>query len=118
MIRKIRTKRGGEKIPVTLGDFADVPVQGLFNLIYVVFNTFFALLTQEASLQRRNMHAEHRHSNNGRDRGAKACDTDCYPIGACQGPPMSQEDASETAADMCDEEKCRQRIMGNQSRVP
>src|SRR5262249_35928243 len=70
------------------------------------------------SLQRRNMHTEHRHSNNGRDCGAKTCDADCYPIGACQGPPMSQEDASETAADKCDEEKCRQRIMGNQSRVP
>jgi SAM-dependent methyltransferase len=51
MIRKIRTKPGGEKIPVTLGDFAEVPVQGLFNLIYVVFNTFFALLTQEAQVK-------------------------------------------------------------------
>jgi len=41
MIGKLRTKPGGEKIPVALGNFADVPVQGLFNLIYVVFNTFF-----------------------------------------------------------------------------
>src|SRR6516225_9866717 len=36
MIRKLQTKPGGEKIPVALGNFADVPVQGLFNLIYVV----------------------------------------------------------------------------------
>ena len=50
MITKMRAKPGGEKIPVTLGDFAEVPVQGLFDLIYVVFNTFFALLTQEAQV--------------------------------------------------------------------
>ena len=51
MISKIRTKPGGEKIQVTLGDFADVPVQGLFDLIYVVFNTFFAMLTQETQVK-------------------------------------------------------------------
>jgi SAM-dependent methyltransferase len=51
MIRKMQAKPGGEKIPVTLGDFADVAVQGLFDLIYVVFNTFFALLTQEAQVK-------------------------------------------------------------------
>src|SRR5690242_15469785 len=51
MIGKMQTKPAGEKIPVTLGDFADVPVQGLFDLIYVVFNTFFALLTQEAQVK-------------------------------------------------------------------
>jgi hypothetical protein len=33
-------------VPVTFGDFADVAVDGTFALIYVVFNTFFALLTQ------------------------------------------------------------------------
>jgi SAM-dependent methyltransferase len=51
MIRRLRTKPGGEDIPVTLGDFAEVPVQGHFRLIYVVFNTFFALLTQEAQVK-------------------------------------------------------------------
>lgn len=51
MVQKMRTKPGGRNIPVTLGDFADVPVQGLFDLIYVVFNTFFALLTQEAQVK-------------------------------------------------------------------
>ena len=51
MIRKLQTKPGGEKMAVTLGDFADVPVQGRFDLIYVVFNTFFALLTQEAQVR-------------------------------------------------------------------
>jgi SAM-dependent methyltransferase len=51
MVAKVRAKPGGEKIPVTLGDFADVPAQGSFDLIYSVFNTFFALLTQEAQVK-------------------------------------------------------------------
>lgn len=51
MVDKMRKKPGGENIPVTLGDFADVPVQGLFDLIYVVFNTFFSVLTQKAQVK-------------------------------------------------------------------
>jgi SAM-dependent methyltransferase len=51
MISRLRAKPGGENIPVTLGNFADLPVQGTFNLIYVLFNTFFALLTQENQLR-------------------------------------------------------------------
>jgi SAM-dependent methyltransferase len=47
MVTKLRDKPGGDAIPVTIGDFASVPVRGSFALIYVVFNTFFALLTQE-----------------------------------------------------------------------
>jgi hypothetical protein len=30
-----------------MGDFADVPVEGRFRLVFVVFNTLFALLTQD-----------------------------------------------------------------------
>lgn len=47
MVARLRAKPGGEAIPVVIGDFADVPVEGRFALIYIVFNTFFALLTQE-----------------------------------------------------------------------
>jgi SAM-dependent methyltransferase len=47
MIAKLRAKPGGERIPVALGNFAEVDVEGQFNLIYVLFNTFFALLTQD-----------------------------------------------------------------------
>ena len=47
MVGKLREKPGGEDIPVTIGDFADVGVEGPFGLIFVVFNTFWALLTQE-----------------------------------------------------------------------
>jgi SAM-dependent methyltransferase len=47
MVAKMRAKKGGKRIPVTFGDFRDVPVAGEFALVYVVFNTFFSLLTQE-----------------------------------------------------------------------
>ena len=47
MVAKLRAKPGGSDIPVTIGDFADVGVEGDFRLIYLVFNTIFALLTQE-----------------------------------------------------------------------
>src|SRR5919109_1215579 len=44
MVAQLRQKPGGEHIPVTLGNFADVAVEGRFTLIFVVFNTFFGLL--------------------------------------------------------------------------
>jgi len=47
MVARLRTKPGGENIAVTIGDFADVPVAGTYRVIYVVFNTFFNLLTQD-----------------------------------------------------------------------
>jgi len=47
MVAKLREKPGGTDIPVTMGDFADVPVEGRFQLVFVVFNTLFALLTQD-----------------------------------------------------------------------
>lgn len=46
MVSKLRAKPGGERIPVHIGDFADVAVDGRFGLIYVLVNTFFALLSQ------------------------------------------------------------------------
>ncbi len=51
MIAKLRAKPGGERIPVTIGDFADVGVAGEYSLIFVVFNTFFALLAQEEQIR-------------------------------------------------------------------
>jgi hypothetical protein len=47
MVAKLRAKPGGNDIPVTIGDFADVGVEGRFRLIAIVFNTLWALLTQE-----------------------------------------------------------------------
>ena len=51
MVVKLRAKPGGAEIPVTIGDFADVTVDGTFTLIFAVFNTFFALTTQEAQVR-------------------------------------------------------------------
>ncbi len=50
MVTRLREKTGGEAIPISIGDFGAVAVDGNFQLIYVVFNTFFALLTQEAQV--------------------------------------------------------------------
>jgi hypothetical protein len=47
MVAKLRSKPGGDQVSVTIGDFADVPVEGSYRLIYVVFNTLFNLLTQD-----------------------------------------------------------------------
>jgi SAM-dependent methyltransferase len=53
MISKLRAKPGGERIPITVDDFARVGrvPGGPFDLVYCVFNTFFALLTQEDQLR-------------------------------------------------------------------
>jgi hypothetical protein len=47
MVARLRAKPGGDLIPVTIGDMADVAVTGTYRLIYVVYNTFFNLLTQD-----------------------------------------------------------------------
>ena len=51
MVAKLRNKPGGDRVKVTMGDFADVPVEGRFRLVFVVFNTLFALVTQEDQLR-------------------------------------------------------------------
>jgi SAM-dependent methyltransferase len=51
MVERLRAKPGGEAVPVTLGDFADLPVAGAYRLVYVVFNTFFSLLTQDEQVR-------------------------------------------------------------------
>jgi len=52
MIAKLREKPGGREIPVSIGDFAAVQAPGgPYRVIFVVFNTFFALLTQEAQVR-------------------------------------------------------------------
>ena len=47
MVAKLREKPGGDQISVTMGDFAEVGVSGEYRLIYVVYNTFHNLLTQD-----------------------------------------------------------------------
>ena len=51
MVAKLRAKPGGEAIPVVIDDFAAVDVQGTYSLVFVVFNTFFALGSQEEQVR-------------------------------------------------------------------
>jgi SAM-dependent methyltransferase len=51
MVERLRAKPGGAAVPVAMGDFADLPVEGSFTLVYAVFNTFFSLLTQDAQVR-------------------------------------------------------------------
>ena len=51
MVEQMRAKPGGERIKLYLGNFAEVPVAGKFALVYVVFNTFFMLGSQEEQVQ-------------------------------------------------------------------
>lgn len=48
MIKRLREKQGGDQIPVTVDDFANVGSVpgGPFDLVFCAFNTFFSLLTQ------------------------------------------------------------------------
>jgi SAM-dependent methyltransferase len=46
MVDRLRAKPGGGDLPVTIADFRDFAVGDEYRLVYVVFNTFFGLLTQ------------------------------------------------------------------------
>lgn len=50
MVARLRAKPGGEGIPVAIGDMALLEIRGPFRLVYVVFNTIFGLLTQDAQV--------------------------------------------------------------------
>ncbi|MEO8423179.1 MAG: class I SAM-dependent methyltransferase [Actinomycetota bacterium] len=47
MVERMRAKPGGDDVQVTIGDFSDFSLDDRYPLIYVPFNTFFALLTQD-----------------------------------------------------------------------
>jgi SAM-dependent methyltransferase len=51
MVARLRSKPGGEAIPVTMGNFAEVPVEGRYGVVFVAFNTFFGLTTQEEQVR-------------------------------------------------------------------
>jgi SAM-dependent methyltransferase len=51
MIAKLREKPGGDAIVVSIGNFADVAVEGEFDLIALVFNTLFNLTSQEEQVR-------------------------------------------------------------------
>ncbi|UED86212.1 class I SAM-dependent DNA methyltransferase [Streptomyces profundus] len=53
MVARMRAKPGGEHIPVAIGDMADVDpdTDAAFAMVFVVFSTFFFLLTQEEQVR-------------------------------------------------------------------
>jgi len=51
MVDQLHARPGGDRLVVTIGNLADVPVAGTYRLIYVVFNTLFNVLTQEAQVR-------------------------------------------------------------------
>lgn len=47
VVDRLRTAPGGASIPVAVADMADVPVDGPFRLVYVVWNSLFNLTSQD-----------------------------------------------------------------------
>jgi SAM-dependent methyltransferase len=47
MVAKLAGKPGGDRIPVTIGDFGRFDLDRRFRAVYVVFNTFFGLRSQD-----------------------------------------------------------------------
>ncbi len=47
MVAQLRAKPGGTEVPVTIGDFTNVPVDGVFSMIYLVGGTFAELPSQQ-----------------------------------------------------------------------
>ncbi|HEX2303630.1 MAG TPA: class I SAM-dependent methyltransferase [Gaiella sp.] len=50
MVTRLRAKPGGSEIEVAIGDFSTTRVDGEFSLVYLVFNTIFNLVTQDAQV--------------------------------------------------------------------
>jgi len=59
MVARLRAKPGGDRIGVTLGDFATTKVDGPFTLAYLVYNTIQNLTTQDAQVSCFQNVAEH-----------------------------------------------------------
>ncbi|WP_217281379.1 class I SAM-dependent methyltransferase [Kibdelosporangium persicum] len=51
MVDRLRRKAGATPVTTSVGDFGDVAVSGMFDLVYVVFNTFYGLSTQDAQVE-------------------------------------------------------------------
>jgi SAM-dependent methyltransferase len=48
MVQRMHAKPGGDAVTVAIGDMADLPTPGgPYSLAFVVFNTFFAILSQD-----------------------------------------------------------------------
>jgi hypothetical protein len=50
MVERLRAKPGADRVDVTIGDMSTTRVPGEFSLVYLVFNTIFNLVTQDAQV--------------------------------------------------------------------
>jgi SAM-dependent methyltransferase len=50
MVARLRAKDGGEAIELAIGDFATTRIPGKFSVVFLVFNTIFNLVTQDAQV--------------------------------------------------------------------
>ena len=50
MVEKLRQKPGGHGIPVTIGDMSEVKADGMFDFIFLIFNTLYNLTSQAAQV--------------------------------------------------------------------
>jgi SAM-dependent methyltransferase len=51
MVERLQAKPGAEDIDVTIGDFATTRVEGIFRLVYLVYNTITNLGSQESQVE-------------------------------------------------------------------
>jgi SAM-dependent methyltransferase len=51
MLERLRAKPGGERVHLSVGDMAEVAVEGSFALVFVAANTLFLLASQEEQVR-------------------------------------------------------------------
>nr|WP_321442149.1 class I SAM-dependent methyltransferase [uncultured Hyphomonas sp.] len=51
MVEKLRQKPGGHGIPVTIGDMSEVKADGMFDFIFLIFNTLYNLTSQATQVK-------------------------------------------------------------------
>lgn len=50
MVQKLKSKKGGRKIPVKIEDFSSFTISEKFDVVFVIFNTIFALQSQDEQI--------------------------------------------------------------------
>ena len=50
MVEKLRQKPGGHGNPVTIGDMSEVKADGMFDFVFLIFNTLYNLTSQAAQV--------------------------------------------------------------------
>jgi len=114
MVERLRAKPGGADLPVVLGDLADVPVSGIFDLVYIIASTLYCLTDQQTQVRALSLAAA-RLRPGGRlvveafvpdpsrfDRGqrveARAADTDGVRLDVARHDPVTQTVFSQQVA--------------------